>query len=140
MGSSNSSIQTDKSSDKNSKTCYGDPMGLGCGGNLEFHFGFGMNGVSALKNGDDGNWWSFPTTNVVNVSLPVVAVAPAKSKKAPVEQKKRKVEVAVALAKLTKAPVEQKKKKKKKKKKVEVAVARWNKRRRRWRWRWLRRS
>ncbi|KAJ9550728.1 hypothetical protein OSB04_014773 [Centaurea solstitialis] len=74
-------------------------MGLGFGGNLEFHFGFGMrNGVRALKNGDDGNYgWSFPKVNVVNVSPPppvvvATAVAPVKVKKAPVEQKKKKVE------------------------------------------------
>ncbi|KVI01426.1 protein CHLOROPLAST IMPORT APPARATUS 2-like [Cynara cardunculus var. scolymus] len=98
MGSCNSTIQNDESTNKsclNSKTCYGYPMGLGFGGNLEFNFSFGMrNGVRALKNGDDGNWWSFPTVNVVNISPPVVAtaVAPAKIKKAPVEQKKKKVE------------------------------------------------
>ncbi|XP_023765468.1 protein CHLOROPLAST IMPORT APPARATUS 2 isoform X1 [Lactuca sativa] len=98
MGSSNSTIQNYKSSDNfspNSKTCYGYPMGLGFGGNLEFNFGFGMrNGVRALKNGDDGNWWNFPTVNVVNISPPVAAaiVAPGKVKKAPVEKKKKKIE------------------------------------------------
>ncbi|KAK1418362.1 hypothetical protein QVD17_27505 [Tagetes erecta] len=71
----------------NSKTCYGYPMGLGFGANLEFNFGFGMrNGIRALKNGDGRNWWSFPAVNVVNVSSPV------KAKKIPVEKKKKKVE------------------------------------------------
>ncbi|KAI3701714.1 hypothetical protein L6452_26989 [Arctium lappa] len=97
MGSCNSTIQNDEKSCLNSKSfCYGYPMGLGFGGNLEFNFGFGMrNGVRALKNGDDGNWWSFPTVNVVNVSPPPVvatAVAPVKLKKGPVEQKKKRVE------------------------------------------------
>ncbi|XP_021981420.1 protein CHLOROPLAST IMPORT APPARATUS 2 [Helianthus annuus] len=74
----------------NSKTCYGYPMGLGFGGNLEFNFGMGMrNGIRALKNGDGGNWWSFPTVNVVNISPPV---APVTVKKIPVEKKKKRVE------------------------------------------------
>nr|XP_043628222.1 protein CHLOROPLAST IMPORT APPARATUS 2 isoform X2 [Erigeron canadensis] len=73
--------------EKYTNTCYGYPMGLGFGGNLEFNFGFGMrNGVRALKNGDDGHWWNFP---VVNVSP---AVVPVKVKKPPVEKKKKKVE------------------------------------------------
>ncbi|KAI3709066.1 hypothetical protein L2E82_38800 [Cichorium intybus] len=98
MGSSNSTIENYKSTDNsclNSKTCYGYPMGLGFGGNLEFNFGFGMrNGVRALKNGDDGNWWNFPTVNVVNILPPVTAalVSQTKVKKAPVEKKKKKVE------------------------------------------------
>ncbi|KAL8189492.1 hypothetical protein R6Q57_029058 [Mikania cordata] len=69
----------------NYNTCYGYPMGLGFGGNLEFKFGFGLrNGVRALKNVDEG-CWSFPAVNVMNISPPVSL----KSKKSPVEKKKR---------------------------------------------------
>lgn len=92
--SSNSSIENQEIS--NNKTCYGYPMGLGFGGNLEFNFGFGYgirNGIRALKNGDDGNWWRFPAVNVVNVSpATATVVTPVKAKKASVEKKKKKVE------------------------------------------------
>ncbi|KAI3754714.1 hypothetical protein L1987_54503 [Smallanthus sonchifolius] len=91
-GSSNSTeiYESNGNSCLNSNTCYGYPMGLGFGGNFEFSFGIGMrNGVRALKNGDDGNWWSFPMVNVVDVSP---AVAPVKVKKSPVEKKKKRVE------------------------------------------------
>ena len=75
--SSSKPSKSPKSSDNfslNSKNCYGYPMGLGFGGNLEFNFGFGMrNGVRALKNGDYGNWWNFLTVNVVNISLQTTA-------------------------------------------------------------------
>ncbi|KAL8223063.1 hypothetical protein R6Q57_020462 [Mikania cordata] len=83
MGTSSESHESNDDSWLNSNTCYGYPLGLGFGGNLEFNFGcFGMrNGVRAMKNGDDGNWWRIPTVNVVNVSPPVK-----------VEKKKMKVE------------------------------------------------
>ncbi|CAI9288612.1 unnamed protein product [Lactuca saligna] len=72
MGSSNSTIQNYRSSDNfylNLKTCYGYPMRLRFGANLEFNFGFRMrNGVRPLKNGDDGNRWNFSTMNVVNTT------------------------------------------------------------------------
>ncbi|CAH1413638.1 unnamed protein product [Lactuca virosa] len=98
MGSSNSTIQNYKSSNNfslNSKTCYGYPIGLEFGGNLEFNFGFRMrNRVRALKNGDEGNWWNFPTVNVMNISPLVAAtiLASGKVKKAPVEKKYKKME------------------------------------------------
>ncbi|XP_076910656.1 protein CHLOROPLAST IMPORT APPARATUS 2-like [Bidens hawaiensis] len=87
IGSSPSHSITDNNSCSDSKTCYGYPLGLGFGGNLEVNFGIGMrNGIRALKNSDGGNWWGFPTLNVVNMS------APAKAKKVPVEKKNKKVE------------------------------------------------
>ncbi|GJT69109.1 hypothetical protein Tco_1028395 [Tanacetum coccineum] len=96
--SSNSSIENIKSDhfNTNSKTCYGYPMGLGFGGNLEFNFGFGYgmrHGIRALKNSDDGNWWQSPAVNMVNVSpATATVVTPVKAKKASVEKKKKKVE------------------------------------------------
>ncbi|KAK9076833.1 hypothetical protein SSX86_005167 [Deinandra increscens subsp. villosa] len=81
MGSWNSERSYEES---NNNICYGYPMGLGLGGNLEFSFGM-RNGVRALKNGEDDGW-SFPTVNLVNVS------SPAKVKKWPVEKKKMKIE------------------------------------------------
>ncbi|PWA73932.1 CCT domain-containing protein [Artemisia annua] len=94
--SSNSSIENQEISNNNSnsKTCYGYPMGLGFGGNLEFNFGFGYgirNGIRALKNGDDGNWWRSTAVNVVNVSpATATVVTPVKAKKASGEKKKKK--------------------------------------------------
>ncbi|MFS7918462.1 putative transcription factor C2C2-CO-like family [Helianthus anomalus] len=99
MGSSNSTIETrelnnDSCLNYKPNTCYGYPLGLGFGGNLEFNFGMGMkNGIRALKNGDDGNWWNFPTVNVADVSPRVAVVAPVKVKKNPNEKKKKKKRV-----------------------------------------------
>ncbi|KAK1417090.1 hypothetical protein QVD17_26212 [Tagetes erecta] len=96
MGDSNSIRESDELCNKNScfsvnldlsyNTCYGYPMGLGFGGNLEFNFGFGLrNGVRALKNVNEGNW-DFPAVNVMNVSSPPVAI---KIKKSPTVKKKK---------------------------------------------------
>ncbi|KAM0036711.1 putative transcription factor C2C2-CO-like family [Helianthus debilis subsp. tardiflorus] len=99
MGSSNSTIETrelnnDSCLNFKPNTCYGYPLGLGFGGNLEFNFGMGMrNGIRALKNGDDGNWWNFPTVNVADVSPRVAVVAQVKVKKSPMEKKKKKKRV-----------------------------------------------
>ncbi|XP_076934158.1 protein CHLOROPLAST IMPORT APPARATUS 2-like [Bidens hawaiensis] len=84
--SSNNPSSNDNDSCFDSNTCYGYPMGLGFGGNLEFNFGFGMkNGIKALKN--NNNWWNIPAVTVVDVS-PV----PVKVKNIPVEKKKKRVE------------------------------------------------
>ncbi|KAI7753967.1 hypothetical protein M8C21_029099 [Ambrosia artemisiifolia] len=85
----NYETKNDYYSNSDSKTCYGYPIGLGFGGNSEFNFGIGIgmrNGIRALRNCDGGNWRSFPTVNVVNLSPPVTA------KKIPVEKKKKRVE------------------------------------------------
>ncbi|GKB56753.1 chloroplast import apparatus 2-like protein [Tanacetum coccineum] len=82
------SLDSDFKYNYNYNTCYGYPLGLGLGGNLEFNFGFGLrNGVRALKNVDDGNWWRFPAVNVMNVSQSPPALM--KSKKVPVVKKKK---------------------------------------------------
>ncbi|CAI9276869.1 unnamed protein product [Lactuca saligna] len=85
MGSLNSTIQNYRLYDNfylNSKTCYGYPLGIKFGGNFEFNFGFIMrNGVRALKNGDDRNWWNFPTLNAVNISPPAATTILAPRKK-----------------------------------------------------------
>ncbi|KAJ0091261.1 hypothetical protein Patl1_14153 [Pistacia atlantica] len=48
---------------------YANPMGLGFGGKLQFGIGMGMRrGVNALRHVDEGNWWSFPTVDVVQIS------------------------------------------------------------------------
>ncbi|XP_023757652.1 protein CHLOROPLAST IMPORT APPARATUS 2 [Lactuca sativa] len=96
MGKSNSIVGGDEISnakscfsfnfDFNYNTCYGYPMGLGFGGNLEFNFGLGLrNGVRALRNVDERNWWSFPAVNVMCISPP----DSVKLKKAPTEKKKK---------------------------------------------------
>ncbi|CAH1426753.1 unnamed protein product [Lactuca virosa] len=96
MGKSNSIVGGDEISnvkscfslnfDFNYNTCYGYPMGLGFGGNLEFNFGLGLrNGVRALRNVDERNWWSFPAVNVMCISPP----DSVKLKKAPTDKKKK---------------------------------------------------
>lgn len=48
---------------------YANPMGFGFGGKLQFGIGMGMRrGVKALRNVDEGNWWSFPTVDVLQIS------------------------------------------------------------------------
>ncbi|KAI3775284.1 hypothetical protein L1987_49855 [Smallanthus sonchifolius] len=94
MGNSNSTPE----SDFNYNTCYGYPMGLGFGGNLEFKFGL-RNGVRALKNVDEWNW-SFPAVNVMNISPPVTI----KSKKSPIG-KKKKVEELMKLEPELRIPI-----------------------------------
>ncbi|XP_076914399.1 protein CHLOROPLAST IMPORT APPARATUS 2-like [Bidens hawaiensis] len=84
MGKSNSNTNTNTNS--NEKSCYGYPVGLGIGGYLECNFGFGLrNGVRALKNVDEGNWWSYPVVNVMNVS----SLAMKKTEKCRVGKKKK---------------------------------------------------
>ncbi|PSS36390.1 Protein CHLOROPLAST IMPORT APPARATUS 2 like [Actinidia chinensis var. chinensis] len=76
-------------------TCYGYPMGMGFGGN--FDSGFGMRiGVRPLRNVDEGEWWRFPTVDVVQIS--------PKLNKYPAEKKKKKIERPAAEAKILKSP------------------------------------
>ncbi|KAF8392808.1 hypothetical protein HHK36_021045 [Tetracentron sinense] len=64
---------------------YGNPMGLGFGGKLEF--GFGMRrGVRALRQIDEGDWWRFPTVDVLQISPRFNKISSEKKKK------KKKVE------------------------------------------------
>ncbi|KAL6292530.1 hypothetical protein ACE6H2_000672 [Prunus campanulata] len=51
-----------------SNSCYGYPMGLGFGGKFQFGFGLRRGGVRPLRHVDDGNWWSFPTVDVLEIS------------------------------------------------------------------------
>ncbi|KAM1067444.1 hypothetical protein ACFX2J_022446 [Malus domestica] len=84
----------------NWNSCYGYPMGLGFGGKFEFGFG-SRRGVRPLRHVDDGNWWSFPTVDVLEISprfnksqscsAPAPAAATAKKKK------KKKVEKLLVL-------------------------------------------
>ncbi|KAL5549420.1 hypothetical protein UlMin_004651 [Ulmus minor] len=71
-------------------TCYGYPMGLGFGGRFDFGLGMRRGGIRALRQVDDGNWWCFPTVDVLEISpkfnKPVVSVSAEKKKK------KKKVE------------------------------------------------
>ncbi|GAV84252.1 CCT domain-containing protein [Cephalotus follicularis] len=46
---------------------YDNPMGIGFGGKLDFGFGV-RSGVRAFRTVDDGNWWSFPTVDVLQIS------------------------------------------------------------------------
>ncbi|XP_059637513.1 protein CHLOROPLAST IMPORT APPARATUS 2-like [Cornus florida] len=64
-------------------TCHGLPLGLGFG--RKFDLGFGMRrGVRALRNVDEGDWWKFPTVDVLDIS--------PKFTKVSVEKKKKKIE------------------------------------------------
>lgn len=66
-------------------TCYGYPMGLGFNGSYEF--GFGMrNAVRALRNVDEGNWWSFPTVEIADITPKPKKVVEEKKKKKKVEK------------------------------------------------------
>ncbi|KAL9992768.1 putative transcription factor C2C2-CO-like family [Helianthus debilis subsp. tardiflorus] len=87
----------------NYNTCYGYPMGLGLGGNLELNFGFGLrNGVRALRKVDEGHW-SVPAVNVMNISN-VSPPASTKSKKSPIG-KKKKVEDLMKLGPVLRTPI-----------------------------------
>ncbi|KAI7739760.1 hypothetical protein M8C21_026542 [Ambrosia artemisiifolia] len=82
-------------------TCYGYPMGLGLGGNLELNFGFGLrNGVRAIRKVDEG-YWSVPAVNVMNISSP----SSIKSKKSSPIEKKKKVEELMKLAPELRSPI-----------------------------------
>ncbi|KAI3513992.1 hypothetical protein L1887_12297 [Cichorium endivia] len=83
MGDSNPVPVNDESNDIIStdvNTCHGYPMGLG----LE-----ARNGVKALRNGDEGDWWSFPMVDMVNIT----PAPPVKCEKSPVGKKKKKKKV-----------------------------------------------
>ncbi|CAA2993305.1 CHLOROPLAST IMPORT APPARATUS 2-like [Olea europaea subsp. europaea] len=62
---------------------YGYPIGLGF--EDAFDFGFGVkSGVRAMRNVDEGDWWRFPSVNVLDIN--------PKMGKSPTEKKKKKVE------------------------------------------------
>ncbi|CAI9766018.1 unnamed protein product [Fraxinus pennsylvanica] len=62
---------------------YGYPIGLGF--EYAFDFGFGMrNAVRAMKTVDEGDWWRFPSVNVLDINPKMV--------KNPAEKKKMKIE------------------------------------------------
>lgn len=46
---------------------YGNPMGIGFGGKFQFGFGH-RRGIRALRHVDEGNWWSFPVVDVLQIS------------------------------------------------------------------------
>ncbi|XP_077236805.1 protein CHLOROPLAST IMPORT APPARATUS 2-like [Tasmannia lanceolata] len=66
--------------------CYGNPMGMGFGENFEFGFRLGAN-VRALRHRDDGDWWRFPTVEVMDI-FPKFKNSTSEKKK----KKKKKVE------------------------------------------------
>ncbi|KAA8522716.1 hypothetical protein F0562_009122 [Nyssa sinensis] len=61
---------------------FGHPLGLGFGGKFDFCFGM-RRGIGALRNVDEGDWWRFPTVDVLAIS--------PKFNKVKVEKKKKKV-------------------------------------------------
>ncbi|KAI3811467.1 hypothetical protein L1987_21191 [Smallanthus sonchifolius] len=65
--------------ESNDNICYGYPMGLG------FRV---RNGVRALKNADDRNWWNIPMVDVGNSSPEAIG----KCEKSPAGKKKKKAE------------------------------------------------
>lgn len=57
-------------------TCYGYPVGLG------FDFEYGMRReLRAMRNVDEGDWWRFPSVNVVDVSQKIARIPVEKKKK-----------------------------------------------------------
>ncbi|KAL4571202.1 hypothetical protein LXL04_017955 [Taraxacum kok-saghyz] len=76
MGESNAILENDESNDIVS-TSHGYPMGLGFGA---------RNGVKALRNSDEGNWWNFPMVDMLDIT----PAPPVKCEKSPVEKKKKK--------------------------------------------------
>ncbi|XP_009780110.1 protein CHLOROPLAST IMPORT APPARATUS 2 [Nicotiana tabacum] len=70
-------------------TCYGFPIGLGFeNGYLQYDFGM-RNGARPLRNVDDGDWWRYPSVNVIDIT--------PKFSKPPIQKKKKKVERLVEL-------------------------------------------
>ncbi|KAG8373971.1 hypothetical protein BUALT_Bualt11G0081600 [Buddleja alternifolia] len=73
----NESIQ-----DFNPYACYGYPVGLG------FDVGNGMRKESkAMRNVDEGDWWRFPSVNVVDITRKVAKISVEKKMKKKVEKK-----------------------------------------------------
>ncbi|XP_016433674.1 protein CHLOROPLAST IMPORT APPARATUS 2 [Nicotiana tabacum] len=63
-------------------TCYGFPIGLGFeNGYLQYDFGM-RSGVRPLRNVDDGDWWKYPSVNVIDIT--------PKFSKPPIQKKKKK--------------------------------------------------
>lgn len=90
----NLSVDNEMSDEATNPVCFnsyygnGIPMGLGFGG--KFEFGFGMRrGVRALRHVDEGDWWRFPTVDILEIS--------PKFNKVSAEKKKKKVEKAQEL-------------------------------------------
>lgn len=82
-------------SSRTNASCYGYPIGLGFGGKVNFGFGLGMR--RALRHVDDeGDWWRFPTVDVIDIS--------PKLNKSPTEKKKKKVEKALVESKALESP------------------------------------
>ncbi|XP_037492489.1 protein CHLOROPLAST IMPORT APPARATUS 2 isoform X2 [Jatropha curcas] len=56
-------------SNKDGNSWYGNPAGYHFGGRFQLGFGNGMGkGVRAFRNGDGGNWWSFPIVDMLQIS------------------------------------------------------------------------
>ncbi|KAM3300993.1 protein CHLOROPLAST IMPORT APPARATUS 2 isoform X1 [Capsicum chacoense] len=71
-------------------TCYGFPIGLGFeNGYQQYDFGMMRSGVRPLRNVDDGDWWRYPSVNVIDIT--------PKFSKPPIEKKKKKVEKSMEL-------------------------------------------
>ena len=68
-------------------TCYGFPIGLGFENRYQYDFGM-RSGVRPLRNVDDGDWWKYPSVNVIDITPKF---------KPPVEKKKKKLEKPVEL-------------------------------------------
>lgn len=63
-------------------TCYGFPIGLGFeNGYQQYDFGMRGGGVRPLRNVDDGDWWRYPSVNVIDIT--------PKFSKPPIEKKEK---------------------------------------------------
>ncbi|KAL8480283.1 hypothetical protein ACS0TY_026994 [Phlomoides rotata] len=55
--------------------CYGYPVGLG------FEFGYGMRReMKAIRNGDECDWWRFPSVNLVDITPKIARISAEKKK------------------------------------------------------------
>nr|XP_011467357.1 PREDICTED: protein CHLOROPLAST IMPORT APPARATUS 2-like isoform X1 [Fragaria vesca subsp. vesca] len=109
MGSSTTSMNIDSVDESSTSSdqmmmssCYGYPMGLGFGGNLQFGFGFRREGVRPLRQVDDRvNRWSFPTVDVLEISPRFNKSRPSPPSAGKKKKKKKKMEkLAVVESKL----------------------------------------
>ncbi|XP_022755482.1 protein CHLOROPLAST IMPORT APPARATUS 2 isoform X2 [Durio zibethinus] len=77
---------------------YGNPMGYGFGGKLEFGLGLGLRrGIRALRHVDEGSWWNFPTVDVLQISPRTKTKAATTTTTSRAEKKKKKKKAIVMM-------------------------------------------
>ncbi|XP_023537773.1 protein CHLOROPLAST IMPORT APPARATUS 2-like [Cucurbita pepo subsp. pepo] len=104
------SAQDCSSDNPKNRNCYWNPIGLGF--NQKFEFGFGMRKAierAAIRRVDDGNWWRFPTVDVVDISPKLNPKPPAPTPTvASTKKKKKKMEKLTVIESKKTAPPKEK--------------------------------